>query len=531
MTIMQKEPLNPSLSPFRIFLVKPFQPATEISFCPPLGILYLTSVLRQRFPNEVEVKPLDAKLYRFSPRDLLPYLEWADLVGISALNYEAETTFALARLTKELDRKKIVAVGGPLVHSETAQVLKNCPEIDLAFDGEAERTFPEAVRRILCGEPLDGIPGLYFRREDGSLHLPLTTDTIPDLDSIPFPAWEEVDFETYAREPNMNAWMRGKRYAPLFTSRGCPYKCAYCHDIFGKRFRYRSPENVVAEMNLLIERYGVDEFQIIDDIFNLHKPRLKKIFSLLKEEYPKRRFYFCFPNGLRGDILDEEVIRTLKEAGGYQVTLAIETVTPRLQRYIEKYLDVEKVFRFIELCDRQGFVVKGFFMLGFPTETVREIFQTIKFALRSRLTLVSFFQVVPQPGTPLYELCEKENPQALKETGNYAYYDQKSWYARAYGFPLHWVRILAILAFYLYPPRIIKIIRRIGIWRARHMFIQAIAILTRIPLFPLLGKLRYRPKIQKKLPDLTPQPRIAVIPPPPSERESSTSIEARASYL
>lgn len=482
----------------RVLLLKPYQPTTEIACCPPLGILYLTSVLRKELGDSLEVYPLDAKLYRFPPQRLKPYLEWADIVGLSALNYEAPNSFAIARLTKLLDPKKLVVIGGPLVHSQTAEVLRNCPFVDWAFDGEAERTFPEALRRWLKNEDLEGISGLYFRREDGTISIPKTTDTIADLDAIPFPAWEEVDFEEYARQPNMNSWMKGKRYAPLFTSRGCPYKCNYCHDIFGKRFRFRSAENVMEEMRLLIEHYQIDEFQIVDDIFNLHKPRLKKIFALLKQEYPNKRFYFCFPNGLRGDILDEDVILTLKNAGAYQITLAVETVTSRLQHLIEKYLDVEKVFRFIELCARHDLVVKGYFMLGFPTETPKEIWNTIRFALRSRLTMASFFQVVPQPGTPLYAWAERENPRALKEVGNYAYYDQKSWYARAYGYPLHWVRLFAIMAFYLHPSRLLRILRLVGLKRARNGIINFLGIIFGVSLHTFV--LFFRSLWQRKSP-------------------------------
>ena len=101
--------------------------------------------------------------------------------------------------------------------------------------------------------------------------------------------------------------LKGKRYAPIFTSRGCPYLCNYCHDLFGKRFIHRSSEHVLEEIELLYENYGVDEFEIVDDIFNLHKPRLKKIMGEVKRRWPGK-IHFCFPNGVRADIMDEEVI-------------------------------------------------------------------------------------------------------------------------------------------------------------------------------------------------------------------------------
>ena len=144
-----------------------------------------------------------------------------------------------------------------------------------------------------------------------------------------------------------------------------------------------------AEIYLLVDQYGVEEFQIVDDIFNLHKPRLKMIFAGLEQRYGVGKLHFIFPNGLRGDILTEDVVKTLKRGGTYALSLAVETVTPRLQTLIEKDLDIPKTKRFIDLCYQEGILARGFFMLGFPTETKKELLSTIWFALRSHLRSAS----------------------------------------------------------------------------------------------------------------------------------------------
>ena len=128
--------------------------------------------------------------------------------------------------------------------------------------------------------------------------------------------------------------LKGNRYALLFTSRGCPYRCNYCHNIFGKRFLRQSPERVVKEIELLYETYGVTEFQIVDDVFNLDKRRLKTIMEEVHRRWPGK-IHFTFPNGLRGDILDEEVLDALKLGGTYAMAIAVETATPRLQDWSE----------------------------------------------------------------------------------------------------------------------------------------------------------------------------------------------------
>lgn len=447
----------------KILLVKPFAELRSYCYSPLLGLLYLTSALRRRFGSAVTVRIIDAKLEHRRADDLRDDLAWADVVGLSALNAEMEAAFEVARLTKALKPEALVVLGGPCTHRQAETMLLRCAEIDWVFDGEAERSFPAAIASYLAGEAADGtIPGMYFR-DKGGIVAPDGNDVPQDLDALPWPAWDQVDFDAYARAQNMNTWMRGRRYAALFTSRGCPYRCSYCHDSFAKTFRSRSAEDVVAEISLLIERHGVDEFQIFDDIFNLDRSRVERIFALLKARYPHRRLFFCFPNGLRADLLDRHVIRVLKEAGAYQVTIAIESVTPRLQELTRKRLDLEKTYRVIDECWQEGIFVKAFFMLGFPTETPHEIWDTLRFALRSRITFAHFFTVVPQPGTPLYDLARIEGPAALESSDGAYHASESCWYQRAYGYPLRTVVTLVTVVFHLHPRRLLGVVRGMGL--------------------------------------------------------------------
>lgn len=464
------------MGPLRILLIKPYQPQPVMTYVPPLGLLYLTSSLRRRFGDAVAIQVIDAKIEHRDAEALRADLAAADVVGVSAFNFEMEAAFAIARVAKSLDPRRLVVLGGPLVHHRAEEVLGLCSDVDWAFDGEAERSFADAIGRLLEGRAPDGtIPGMYFR-DGGRVVAPPGNDFIADIDSIPWPAWDFVDFEAYQAEPSINFLTWGRRYATLFTSRGCPYKCNYCHDLFTKKFRWRSAEDVVAEISFLVDYHGVEEFQIIDDIFNLHKPRVKKIFALLKDRYPDRRLYFCFPNGLRGDILDRETVQAMKEGGAYQATVAIETVTPRLQELTEKHLDVEKARRAIEYFDEAGIVVTGFFMLGFPGETRREIWDTIRFALRSRLAFAHFFTVVPQPGTPLYDIALKQSPQATRQLGDTDYYGP-TWYRLATGYPLRSVAFLAYLLFHLHPRRSYRILKHLGVLRGAYAFGQLLTMI------------------------------------------------------
>lgn len=452
--------------PWRVVLLKPYQEVPGLVASPPLGLLYLVSAIRERFGDTVDVQVLDMKSRVLDPDWLDEPLRRyrPDVVGVSALNCEAASAQRIAKLVKAIDPSIVTVLGGPYPHRRAAELLEST-DFDWLFDGMAERTFPEALHRHFAGEPLGtDIPGFSHRTAIGSF-VSSTTDAVRDLDELPIPAWDLIDFERYSHQPTMMTTLKGTRYATIFTSRGCPYKCNYCHDLFGKRFIYRSVDRVIAEIEHLHEKYGVDEFEIIDDIFNLHKPRLKKIMAEVNRRWPGK-LSFCFPNGVRADIIDESVLDALAEAGTYAMAVAVETVTPRLQKLIQKNLEVDQVRRVIDWADDRGIMVVGFFMVGFPTETPEEMQATVDFAIESRLSTGHFFTVTPQPGTPLYPLAQSENPAALaqlaideKEGGSYR--NTLSWYERAYGFPLGSFRKKAYMRFYGSPRRIWRIYNRV----------------------------------------------------------------------
>jgi len=450
-----------------VLLLRAYQSFRDHADSPPLGLLYLTTALRRRFGDSVEVEVVDMRLRRLESEWLVAHLASTrpDVVGVSAMNCESGAAHTIAMDVKRWNPNTKVVLGGPYAHKRAEDILAQS-EFDWVFGGESDRTFSEGLARHFGGLPLgEDLPGVSYRRSDGSVHIGEGQDTIEDLDGLGFPAWDLVDFDAYARAKNMSGMLRGARYATIFTSRGCPYLCSYCHDIFGKRFRWRSAEHVLAELELLRETYGVDEFQVVDDIFNLNKPRLRAIMGETERRWAGS-IGFTFPNGLRADILDEDLVDTLARGGAYFISIAIETVTPRLQELVSKHLDVARAKRVIDHCDARGILTRGFFMLGFPTETSEEIRATMRFAFDSKLTLAYFFTVIPQPGTPLFALAEKENAAALRATlaverEAQGYRADASWYQRAYGHDLARDVRWAYARFFLTPRRIQRVLARV----------------------------------------------------------------------
>ncbi len=456
--------LNSSAKKLKVLLIKPFQHDPNLMvYSPPLGLLSLIASIQQAMGEYVEASLLDMKIQHLETDALASKIDTfqPDVIGFSALNCEAGASKEAAALIKRLNPKIITVIGGPYVLHRAEEILSSS-HFDWAFSGPADITFPEALCRLANQEALGtDLQGFSYRQENG-LHVSNSQDNPDQLDELPMPAWDDINFDQYGVKTRFGAMSKTKRYALLFTSRGCPYLCNYCHDIFTKRFVYQSSQRVISDIAYLYEKHGVKEFQIVDDIFNLHKPRLKEVMTEVIQRWPGK-LHFSFPNGLRADILDAEVIRLLCEAGTFSVALAIETVTPRLQRLIEKDLELDKTKWAISEFNKYGVVVSGFFMLGFPTETVEEIEETIRYALDSDLTLANFFTVTPQPKTPLYPLAEKENKAALEyitrlnESGGGSHRSDGCWYQQAHGYPLDKVIRKTIFKFYLSPKRLWRV--------------------------------------------------------------------------
>jgi radical SAM superfamily enzyme YgiQ (UPF0313 family) len=229
---------------------------------------------------------------------------------------------------------------------------------------------------------------------------------------------------------------------------------------------------VLAELNLLYYKYEVRELEFLDDIFNVNIKRAKRIFELILSA--GLNFNITFPNGLRAELMDEELVDKFKRGGVYWVTFAIESGSPKIQKEIKKNLNLEKARHNIELVAKSGINVNGFFMLGFLNETEADMRKTIDFAVSSRLIIASFFILTPFPNTEIYRQAEA---LGFNMRGDfYDYHNVSINISRVPDKRLWQLKRLAYKKFYFNPRRIWFILRanpfKIGLWDGIWMLLK-----------------------------------------------------------
>lgn len=367
----------------------------------PLGLAYIAGAVRKARPGD-DLVIVDGRNLGLKARDIVDRIRdfRADVVGLTATIMDASETHALAGAIKAAFPRIKLVLGGPYATSCWETVVRDA-NIDALVLGEGEETFIELLEAFENGQQdLSQVRGLAYL-EAGVPRMTAPRPPIDDLDSLEV-AWDLLGPSQYFHRLRRNSHNRIRKHHQvmgIFTSRGCPYDCIYCHNMFGKKLRTMSPERIVSEVALLRDRWGAREIEFIDDNFNQQNDHAKAVFHGLLEKDLK--LDFSFPNGLRGDRLDAELLDLFAQAGVFRISLAVESASPRIQRSIRKKLNLERVTEAIRMSAQRRIVTVGFFILGFPTETREEMQMTIDYACRSAIHVADFFYLNPYPGTAI----------------------------------------------------------------------------------------------------------------------------------
>ena len=377
----------------KITLVNPPYPASVHSHPAfiPLGLAYLGAVAEQA-GHQVTV--IDCQAEKLNPETFKArFLQTpSDLVGVTATTLLYKTAMQLITLAKQLQPQAVTVLGGSHGTFWDQNAIEEYPALDVVVRREGEQTFLELIDKLESQSSLKDVLGVTYRDGDKSVRN-LDRPFIEDLDSLPFPAHHLFPLEKLKHN--------GKIIFPLVSSRGCVYWCDFCSTVrmFGRGYRMRSPGNVVDEMQLIHDKYGVDQVTFYDDAFSVDRDRVVKICQQLHE----RKLQLKWDCGTRVDMVDRELMKTMRDAGCFAVWLGVESGSEIILGAMNKKIKIDQTKLAYKTAHELGLMTIANVVLGFPGETEQTARQTIKLVKELNPDDVGFYIATPYPGTPMYE--------------------------------------------------------------------------------------------------------------------------------
>ena len=371
---------------------------------PPLGLAYLAGMLKK---ENKDYDVLDLRLYSDWKNILIKKLkENYELVGITCTTFDFNSSKELARIIKENSKSKVI-LGGPHPTLIRKEILNN-KDFDFGIIGEGEYTIIELLNALESKSLLKQINGLVYRK-DGSLIENNPRPLIENLDSLPFPEYEKFDLKRYHGDTSMMGIIKRRTIMPLLSSRGCPFGCIYCSIglIMGKKFRARSPENIIAEIKHLKQKYNAGIIDFLDDNFTLDINRSKEICKLMIKENIKIKW--GLPNGIRVDKLDDELVLLMKKAGCHEISLGIESVDNEILKELKKGTTLETIENAIKILRKNKIPIRAFFLIGSPKGTKQEVLNALTFAINNNLNESIWSMLVPYPSTEFNKWVDKNH--------------------------------------------------------------------------------------------------------------------------
>ncbi len=370
---------------------------------PSLGLAYLAAIAEQE-GHEAAIFDMGLRPNKSIPDEIEEIVAWRpDVIAFTSMTTSYQSVEESVALLKEaLGPKTPIIIGGPHATTLPELTLQN-PHIDFLVYGEGEYVFRDWLRQIAAGNTQwDKNVGLWYKDADGNVVNGGERELIPDLDELPFPARHLFDLKAYPLYAPT-----GEQMLTLLTSRGCPYKCSFCFKgIVGRTYRQRTPENIVAELRELIERYGVRNFYFMDDLFTINVKRLEVILDYFIEQNLGVRWR-CLA---RVDRVNPELLKKMYQAGCRQIHFGIESGNEEILKKTAKHINLDQVRQAIEWTEDAGIMSKGYFILGLPGDNEQTMHETIEFAASLRLSEAMFSIATPMPGTELWEELIHKNP-------------------------------------------------------------------------------------------------------------------------
>lgn len=356
------------------------------------GLAYLSGALERA---GIEHVVFDMVNFPLKMRDLMDFAVSfkPDLIGLSV---KTATFFSALQIAEELKGKfpEIPVIGGgPHATLYPKDFFVDTKNFDAVIVGEAEESLPELILKGLSSNSplLSGF--CFYESEEVRITPP---KVILELDSLPFPQFAYHHLFVHSLHPY-----------PLITSRGCPYGCIYCSvgKVSGKKWRKRSPEHVIEEMERAIERWGFQEFEVLDDTFTQDVNRVIEICELIIKR--DLRIRWSCPNGIRADKVTAEMVSAMARSGCHTVIFGVETGNEELFKTIRKGETLNDIAKAIRLAKGAGMRVGGYFIIGLPGDSFEKNMKSLEFSRTHGLDWAHFNILAPYPGTPVWDEIQR----------------------------------------------------------------------------------------------------------------------------
>ena len=362
-----------------------------IGYYPPLGLLYLATILKQANYN---VKVLDCVPMKIDYEQLQKEIEDFEpyAVGITTFTTSMVDVLLTANIVKKNNPKTITILGGHHVTLYPTESVKY-KNVDYILQGEAEYTLLELLNSIKNNiniESLKQIDGIGFLSENKPF-INKKRAFLKNVEELPFPDRNFLPLDIYTS-------IVGKKQnvATVMSSRGCPFKCTYCFSP-SKLYRTRSTKNIINEIKELVN-LGYNEIFFFDDLFAMKAQKVIDFAKALQQENIKIDWSFR----ARINTITQELVDEVKKAGIHRIQFGIESGNDEILKRIRKGTTTKRIRKAVKMCKKAKITTIGNFMLGMPGETEKEIMQTLKFSRKIGLNYAQYSILVPFPFTAVY---------------------------------------------------------------------------------------------------------------------------------
>lgn len=392
-----------------VFLIRPMTPKTSqgglVSVQYPVNLGYLASYLKK---NCIECIVRDFEVERFSEHEFLESIrkKSPQLIGFSCMTPHIKNGARLAKMIKDNFPDILTVVGGVHGSAIPEQTLSEFPQFDVVVCGEGEQTLVDLYRGCLNNR-LNQVAGIAYRIENGTdIRINAPRPMLKNLDDFPFPDRDMIDIEKYNRSHVSRGFSRKTRnIAEIMCSRGCPYDCIFCASkvVHSRTVRFRSPENIIAEMEYLMDRYNIEHFSFLDDTFTLRKSVLKPVCEYMGIKG------VSFDSYSRVNDIDEEKMDIMVSNGCKKISFGVESGSPKILKLLKKGITVEQAARAFCIARKAGLhTIEATFMIGcHPDETLQDIEMTKNLIHKLRPDIMALNITIPYPGTEFNRILKE----------------------------------------------------------------------------------------------------------------------------